>query len=74
MVDSRARQAELDAFARRKGWRRSRYRSWHANGWTIAVGSHGYPKRNFIASRKDRTQEFGSLDDLERLVAPRTRR
>ena len=62
--DIRARQEELDALARERGWRRGNYRSWHVGGWTVAVSAGGYPKRNFVASQKGKRREFGSLEDL----------
>lgn len=66
----RARQAELAAHARRKGWERGRLGSYRAGRLTIAVGASGYPKPDFVATDRltKETRKLRTLEDVERLV------
>lgn len=65
---TRARQDELDRFALRRGWERLRFRSWRVKGWTVSVGTTGYPQRHFVAAKGDEVRKFTELDELARFV------
>jgi hypothetical protein len=66
MAAPKARQVELDAFARRRGWSSGPFRSWGFHGFTIAVANQG---EKYVAARGSERKFFGDLGELERYVA-----
>lgn len=67
MDDPKTRQAELDAYAVKRGWQPHHFRTWEAFGFTVKMAAKGWP-RPYIASRGDQSREFLDLEDLERYV------
>lgn len=64
----RARQAELDRWARSKGWDRGPFRTWTNGRYTVALSARGYPKRAFVISGGETRREVAELEDVERFL------
>lgn len=69
MASPQHRQAELDRFAKRRGWSTGPFRSWRFHGFTIAVSATSEPKQAYTAARGPVRKGFAYLSEAERWVA-----